>query len=276
MQRRCQVSLWFGPLVIAPSLFMVYRWFGLAALMIAGIANTGAVLIAAWILSGSFARKTSEEQKWIAIAGCLLVAPITLMVVIAGMGPPPQEAGQWLATSQEQKTRYALLLVVGLLAAGGFAVLKECLRQAGEHFYSTLGFTAMVISTTLFVFYITGFITLSPEALRQWESSGKMPDWYTPVARHAAIIGLVEVALAYLATAAFATALRKVGWLERTASRVFVTISLIAAPAVLLSPFYPSARMGLPIFVLAIPAVPFVVPYLIGVRLLRRAGSAAG
>lgn len=102
--------------------------------------------------------------------------------------------------------------------------------------------------TALFVLYITND-TVVIEALRQRAGSGKMPDWWAPLKGHFTIVGDVEVALTYLATATFAAALRSVGWFGKTASWVFEGLSLIA--------------------------VPFVMPYLLGVHLVRRAGDTA-
>jgi len=191
--------------------------------------------------------------------------------VFAGLGPPPREPERYLATAVDQEIRYTLLLFAGLFAAGGFAVLRECLRQAGERIYSALGFAAIIISTALFVLYITND-TIVIEALRQRVGSGKMPEWWPPLRNHFTIVGVVEVALTYLAIAAFAAALRSVGWLGRIASWVLEGLSLIAVPLVALLPLYPS-KLALPGFVLGIPAVPLVMPYLIGVNLLRRVGD---
>jgi hypothetical protein len=270
-RRTSQIFLWLAPFVFAPLLLFVYRNSTSRAYLIGGTAVAGIMLLAAWVLGVNVVRKPGGEQGLLAFAGLLLIVPWALILVFAGLGPPPREAERYLATAADQEIRYTLLLFAGLFAAGGFVVLRECLRQVGEHIYSALGLAAIVISTGLFVFYITNDATML-EALRQRAASGHMPDWWAPLKGHFTIIGIVEVGLTYLATATFAAALRSVGWLGKTASRVIQGLSLIAMPLVALLPLYPS-KVALPGFVLAVPAIPFVMPYLIGVNLLRRAGD---
>ncbi len=271
VRRISQIFLWLVPFAFGPLLVFVYRRSQSRSYLIGGAVQAGVMLLAAWVLGASVVRKRSGEQRWLALAGLLLIAPVALISVFAGLGPPPREPERWLATAVDQEIRYTLLLFAGLFAAGGFAVLRECLRQAGERIYSALGFAAIIISTALFVLYITGD-TVVLEALRQRAASGKMPEWYAPLRNHFTLVALVEVALTYLATAAFGAALRSVGWMGKIISQVFVALSLVAVPLVALFPLY-SSKLALPGFVLAVPAVPFVMPYLIGVNLVRRAGD---
>ena len=95
---------------------------------------------------------------------------------------------------------------------------------------------------------------------------------------------LLDVAclLTYLATAAFAASFGRIRWLGRGATRAYVAANLIALlclvlrgmsfpdPAALSTPWY--TRPG---FVAGIPAIPFIMPFLLGVVLLRRAGDEA-
>lgn len=87
-------------------------------------------------------------------------------------------------------------------------------------------------------------------------------------------------ALTYLATAAVAASLGRTQWLGRTASRAYIIANFVALfflgirglrfpdPAALSAPWYTSPGFGV-----GIPAVPFIMPFLLGVVLLRRAGD---
>jgi len=88
------------------------------------------------------------------------------------------------------------------------------------------------------------------------------------------------VLLTYLATAAFAASLGKVQWLGRGAARAYIGVSFVALlflvirgvaypdPKALSTPWYTN-----PGFIVGIPAVPYIMPFLLGVVLLRRAGE---
>jgi len=81
--------------------------------------------------------------------------------------------------------------------------------------------------------------------------------------------------LTYSATALYAAALRKTGWLGKFGCALFVGLSLsaatfaIVAVSITLGPRIP----GQGIFIVLVPAVPFLLPYLLGVHLVRRAGD---
>lgn len=241
-----------------------------------GTTNALAMLGAAWVLGFGEGLRGSTDQRILAGAAFFLVAAMALVSVFAALGPPPEDPATWLATAREQQARYSLLVFTGLFVMAGFTLLRESLRTKSEHAWSALGFAAFLLSTALFVLYITGFITAVPEALRQRLEAGRTPDWVTLWWRHMAAVDLVEVALAYWGTAAFAASLHKVGWMGRKASRISIGICLLAAPLVLLSQFFPPQfNLGLPIFVFAVPAAPFLIPYAMGVGLLRRLGDRA-
>ena len=51
--------------------------------------------------------------------------------------------------------RYLVLIVMATAIAGGFVVLREALSEAGERFYSTLGFAAIMLSGPLYLIWNT-------------------------------------------------------------------------------------------------------------------------
>ena len=84
--------------------------------------------------------------------------------------------------------------------------------------------------------------------------------------------------LTYLATAAFAASLGRVQWLGRRATWAFIIVSFVALLFLMIRGVkYPNGRVTPwytnPGFVVGIPAVPFIMPFLFGVVLLRRAGE---
>ena len=104
-------------------------------------------------------------------------------------------------------------------------------------------------------------------------STGKLPEWYPAIQKQYSLIAVMEAALIYLATALFAASLRLTGLFNKTSSRIYIVISIIALISVCVYPLYAKPVAFLGIFPLLIPAIPFIMPYLIGVNLLRRVGD---
>jgi hypothetical protein len=76
---------------------------------------------------------------------------------------------------------------------------------------------------------------------------------------------------------ALTLALRKVGWLGKIGGATFAVLSAISAVLAVVAIATPNQQATLThgFFVFLIPAVPMIVPYLIGVNLIRRAGDPA-
>lgn len=101
---------------------------------------------------------------------------------------------------------------------------------------------------------------------------GKTPEWVLPLRSQFLYINMSVAALIYLGTAAFALALKKVGWFKHAASNIYIIVSLLFFILDVLPPSLPEPFATLN-FVVSIPAVPFMIPYFIGVNLLRTLGN---
>jgi hypothetical protein len=205
------------------------------------------------------------------LAGTLLVTPFALVALLwVGLGPP------WQATAAENQMRYLVLIVMATAIAGGFVVLREALSEAGERFYATLGFAAIMLSGPLYLIWNT----FEFGAAFGREHAGEVPAAIVSLGDVFDLLLFVAGFLTYLATAAFAASLGRVQWLGHRATRAFMIVNGVALlflvirglqfpdPRTLSAPWYTS-----PGFVVGIPAVPFIMPFLFGVVLLRRAGE---
>jgi hypothetical protein len=233
------------------------------------------MLIAAWILGVHVFRNSDVERKHLAVIGMLLILPWLFISIFFGMGPPPDVASTWLERSTEQQTRYTFLIMSGILIAMGFAGLRVKLKNNGEDFYSMFGFMAIIVAIPLYLMYITLLHSFDFESFKISVASatGKMPDWYSPINQHYVMLTIIDAALIYLATALFAASLKAIGWFKKGSSYVYILISLVACILVVLYKLYAKALASIDIFPLLIPAIPFIMPYLMGVNLLKRAGD---
>ena len=236
-----------------------------------GVAYFAVIAVAAWILSAGAIRADAQNRKLFGLAGTLLPAPYALMSLLwVGLGPP------WEATVAENEMRYLVLIFMTAAIVGGFAVLKEALSEAGEHSYASLGWAAIVLAGPLYIVWNT----VEFGRFFGQEHAGAVPTAILSLRDTLDLLLSVGCILTYLATMAFAVSLGRVQWLGRWPTRVYVIISGVA---LLLLAFrgvpYPDAKsppapwytsVG---FIAAIPAVPFIMPYLLGVVLLRRAGN---
>ena len=236
-----------------------------------GVAYFAAIAIAAWTLGARAIRADAQDRRLLGLAGTLLVTSFALVALLwVGLGPP------WQATAAENQMRYLVLIVMATAIAGGFVVLREALSEAGERFYATLGFAAIMLSGPLYLIWNT----FAFGVFFAKEHTGQVPPAIVSLGDTLDVLLFVAGFLTYLATLAFAASLGRVQWLGRGATRAFIIVSFVALlflmirglqypdPRALSTPWYTN-----PGFVVGIPAVPFIMPFLFGVVLLRRAGD---
>ena len=236
-----------------------------------GVAYFAAIAIAAWTLGTRAIRGDGQDRRLLGLAGTLLITPFALVALLwVGLGGP------WQATAAENQMRYLVLIVMATAIAGGFVVLREALSQAGERFYATLGFAAIMLSGPLYLIWNT----FAFGVFFAKEHAGEVPQALHSLGDIFDVLLFVAGFLTYLATVAFAASLGRVQWLGRKATLAFMIMNGIALlflvirglhypdPRALSTPWYTS-----PGFIVGIPAVPFIMPFLLGVVLLRRAGE---
>jgi hypothetical protein len=236
-----------------------------------GVVYFGAIAIATWTLSAGAIRADVQGRRLLGLAGVLLVTPFALVALLwVGLGPP------WQANAAENQMRYLVLIVMAAAIAGGFVVFREALSEAGERFYATLGFAAIMLGGPLYLIWNT----FAFAAYFGKEHAGQVPEAIVSLGDMEDLLLFVAGFLTYLATLAFAASLGRVQWLGRWATRAFIIVSFVALlflvirglqfpdPKALSTPWYTS-----PGFIVGIPAVPFIMPFLLGVVLLRRAGE---
>lgn len=234
-----------------------------------GVIYFGAIAIGAWTLGARAIKSGAQDRRLLGAAGTLFVIPFAVVALLwVGIGGP------WQATAAENEMRYLVLIVMATAIAGGFVVLREALSEAGERFYATLGFAAIMLSGPLYLIWnIFAFGVFFAK-----EHTGEVPQALHSLGDMMDLLLFVAGFLTYLATVAFAASLGRVQWLGRGAARAFMIVSFVALLFLVLRGVqYPDGRVTpwytSPGFIVGIPAVPFIMPFLFGVVLLRRAGE---
>ena len=239
------------------------------------ILNVILMILAAWVLGGHVIRTTDVEKKHLAACALFLVIPWMLITMFSGLGAPPYgNAIAWTASATEQQVRYYFLLAVGVLIAFGFALLRDILKKTTGDFYSLLGSVAMQIAIPIFLINMTFWGFYLAELYRNMAASAieKSPEWLLPVASQFHFVNMIVTALVYVATAAFAASLKKAGWFKPAACNIYILVSLLFLILDILPPSFPEPFTTLNLIV-SIPAIPFLMPYFMGINLLRRASN---
>ena len=228
---------------------------------------------AVWILGLHVILDHDKERKQLAIGSFFLVVPYLFISMFFGLGPPPETATEWVATTTEQQIRFLMLIIAGVFIVLGFAVLREKLKTTEGSFYSMIGFTAVMIAIPLFLINMIFWAAYLPQVFKIVTTFGleKSPQWHLPMRDVLNLLTPVEVAITYVAVAAFAAAIRIAGWFNKTSSLIYIAISFIAFMITVFP--YSYRLLPIPFFIVTIPAVPFVLAYFIGINLLRTLGN---
>jgi hypothetical protein len=152
--------------------------------------------------------------------------------------------------------------------------IERKIKNSEGNFYSIAGNTAILVAIPLFIINMLfwGFFLTESFTLLVTSGSEKMPEWFTPVRKLFGLISVTEVALTYFATAAFAVAFKKSGFLGKSAAIIYIIISGLAFCSIILSACCPKS-FNTAGYAVSIPAIPFIMPYFLGVNVLRRLGN---
>jgi hypothetical protein len=249
---------------------------GVRALRIPGVYQVvggvlfAVILIAAWILGARAIASAATGKRRMALVGSLLVAPWAIISLLwVGLGAPFQ------ATMTENYMRFLVLLGSSIVVASAFVALKEELYEAGERFYSTIGFAASIPAGA--AYFVCVSISVAQTVVRLGGDKATFPALLINLY---SVLEFVAVILTYVATAAFAVSLGEARWLRRGAARAYVIACMILLLLLVVGGLsYPELSASTapwyvrPGFIARIPAIPWIMPCLLGVVLLRRAGN---
>ena len=227
--------------------------------------------IAAWSSGARVIAAPSHPARKQALAGLLLLLPWGLIALLwVGIGAPFQ------ATISENHMRYLVLLTNSLLFTGALFVLREVLSEAGERFYSALGFATNFSAGLPYLLSIMLTVAQTSMAIH----GNRMP--LPPVLDNLYdVLEFIGCVMTYATTAVFAISMSKAGLLGRNATRICVFFCALLTLCLLLRGLeYPEISSSTapwytqPGVIASIPASPWIMPGLLGAVLLREAGAA--
>jgi hypothetical protein len=227
-------------------------------------------VIATWIVGPRVVGLKEARAGKLALAGCLLMLPWGIISVLwVGIGPPFQ------ATLAENYMRFLVLVWNSILVTIGFVVLAAALHEAGERLYSIVGFAAALSAGTAYLVCLN--LSLAQMVTVLHGDKTPMP---ATLAFFYSTIEFVACVMTYATTGVFATALWRARLFGRNAALGYVTASAILVLLIIMrgleypeisaqtAPWY--TRPGV---IAGIPAIPWIMPFLLGLVALRRAGA---
>lgn len=256
--------------------FLNFVVVGLRAFRIPGVYQAvgavyfAAMAMAAWSLGARAVIGGPVREQRLGLAGMLLIIPSTLAALLwVGLAPP------WQATPLENRMRYLVLLIDSVAVTAGFVIFEQVLREAGESLYSSLGTALAILAGAAYLVWNCFFLGLYVVKAR----GGQSPTALVSLSDSLDALIFIACILTYLATLIFAVCMGRVHWLGRGATRGYVLANFLLLLLIVIKGLsYPDPTASSApwyfnlAFIAGIPAVPWIMPYLMGVLILRRAG----
>jgi len=235
-----------------------------------------ASLAALWFAGASsvISSRADDTLRLRAAGAALLVAPFILFGLAPGVGPPREQP------VQDNELRFLLLAIDPMCVCAGLLLLKEASAGAGDRLHGSIGMAAIGLATPLYVAFalVQRVDYVAADLGYTWAPSvtGHLRELTALDAFSMAALFLGS-ALTYIATAAFARSLARVGWLSRGAALGVQGVCGLGLAFLLARGFaYPNPHAAfsnwytVPGFIAGIPAVPWIPLCVIGVLTLRR------
>lgn len=204
------------------------------------------------------------------LSAFFLMAPWLLISMFFGLGPPPSTPEIWVATAWEQQLRYGILILAGILLILGFHFVKRIANRRGQMIYPDIGYTLLMIALPLFLLNMLFWGFYLTQYLQDYvaDQTTDRPVWYNPMRSLFGMLSNLEVFLTYIATGLFCYAMKLTNLLRGFLASIFAWISFASAGIILISLFLDPYLAGIAYF-LTIPAIPFIIPYYIGLGSLK-------
>lgn len=256
-------------LVIVIAVFGIPARYGLALATGLSLAQLALIGGAATRLIAPAWRTGRDDRRRLAITGLLLIAPWALLTLLPGYGPP------FAADLAMNHVRYVVLFVAAAFLGAGFLMFKEPLSDGGDDLLAPLGQAAGLLGTVIQLIWAALLIGWTMSEAHK--PAIYLPLYGTPLGNASDVLLFFAGILTYLATALYALSLVRLGWLGRRKGLAMTTVATLAVVGLILRGLqYPDLAENwytTPGMVVGIPAIPWLLPYLLGVLAMFRAAE---
>ncbi|WP_404711839.1 hypothetical protein [Sphingomonas sp. MMS24-J13] len=233
----------------------------LAQLVLIGSAALG-LIVPAW-------RSGDDRRRQIAIAGVLAILPWALLTLMPGYGPP------FASNLAMNHIRFVILFVSTALLGSAFLLLKDPLAQGGDHLLAPLGQAAGLLATLIQLVWASIMIGWTMSEAHKPASFVEM--YNSPLGNASDVLLFFAGLMTYVATIFFAPSFARVGWLGRGKAGAMAAVAAIAVIGLigrgLQYPDLSDDWYTMPGMIVGIPAIPWLMPYMLGVSALFKASA---
>jgi hypothetical protein len=283
-QRMDRIFLWIAPF-LAVFVGQTRNLAGVVALL-AGYAVFVALAAAVvWKIGATKTGSGVVREHPAFLPGVLLLSgPLALFLGASVTGEPTAaRPGDYLLNT-------TAILLGSVILVVGFVTLFAGLWRAGQRLLPLLGLVGLLIGAAVWLANLvfryavvaSGAAELQAAVEdRAWVANQYLrglrgePSWMEFLLVWTDVLQLAFVLIAFLVAAAFTAALVGVGWLGRVGGGIFVGINLALALAVTLGIVLAgggSVAAAWTAYILTVPFMAFILPYFVGVALVRRGG----
>lgn len=214
-------------------------------------------------------RSGNENRRAIAISGLLLILPWALLTLMPGYGPP---FASNLAMNHE---RFIILFISTVFLGAGLWTVKDPLArgETGDRLLSPLGQISAVLAVSIQLVWAAMLIGWTMSEAHK--PTDYLSLYGTPLGNASDVLLFFAGMLTYAATGFYALSFARQGWIARSTAWVLVTLAAAAIVGLVVRGLqYPDLSehwFTMPGMIVGIPAIPWVLTYVLGAFALRHA-----
>ena len=283
-RRISSVFLWIAPF-LAVLVGQTRNLAGVVALLTGYVVFVAFTAMAVWRIGATKSGSGVVREDPAYVPGVLLLAgPLALLLGASVTGEPTAaRPGDYLLNT-------TAILAGSVILVAGFVALFAGLWRSGQRLLPLLGLAGLLVGAAVwlanlvFRYAVVASGAAGMQAAvedRAWVAYQYLrglqgePSWMEFLLVWTDMLQLAFVLIAFMVAAAFAAALVRVGWLGRVGGGIFVGLNLALALALTLGIALAgggNVAAAWTAYILTIPFMAFILPYFIGVTLVRRGG----
>jgi len=278
MTRTTRQRSWAAPVLLLALLVAIFI-FGKPARYsaVASFSLSAAQLLVMAVAAMSFIlptwRSRDERRRQIALTGILLILPWALLTLMPGYGPP------FASSLAMNHVRFVILFVASAFLGAAFFLLKEPLADTGgDRLLAPLGQASGVLAMLMQLIWAA--ILIGWTMSEAHKPAAYLPLYGTALGNASDVLLFFAGLMTYVSTAFYALSFSRHGWLGTKKAAMLAIFAGLAGVLLIVRglayPDLPEDWFTAPGMIVGIPAIPWLMPYILGVCALVHAAEDDG